>query len=199
MSQNKTTIYALLLILFIAIFTSYSKAQPDIKGDNHIGLRASYLNFPSEMSVISAGPSFHWQISDRLVLNYHLQFGADDQDNFYLRSYLGGGGAVLLAASAIEDDEWGAAKGLLAILALAVPEGIGYTAEIADDVYLVPYINPLGFQLSSEEFFSGETGVRVRFNYDNWNLMPYISGEVLYEDPALKGIGAGLSVTFEVN
>lgn len=108
-----------------------------------------------------------------------MQFGGDERGKFHVHSYLGGATSFFLALWALEEQKDEGLKSLGAVLSLIVPEGVAYNAEIGDDTYLEPYVNPLGLHIASNQYFSGEFGTRVRLKAGKWNIMPFIGGEVL--------------------
>lgn len=193
-----------LTILMVFVFCWMGHAQE--AKYSHIGLRGSYIEWEGEKFMYSLGPTVHIYLSDHLVLNYHIQFGGNHQDNFHVHSYLGGATSVFLALSGLEDEAQDRELKLLgALIAAFIPEGVGYTAKLMDNVYLTPYVNPLGFHISSDAYFSGEVGGRLEFRMNRFNLAPYLSGEVLAgqdlegTQDLIKGLGAGVSLSYRIN
>lgn len=188
------------MLFFIIIGMAWqTKAQPALKDYQHLGIRTNYTSFEDHPSFYGIGPAFHVNVTNRLVLNYHLQFGGDENGKFHVHSYLGGAGSVLLALWGLAEPKDEGLKYFGAILSLLVPEGVGYSAKVTDNVYLVPYANPLGFHVASEEHFSGEFGARLRWQMGNVNIMPFLGSEVLYEPNSPVGFSGGLTISFQMN
>lgn len=189
--------FTLLLILMFLMRPAFS--QPNLEGYNHLGIRGNYTEFNNQASFYGVGLAYHVNVSNRLTLNYHLQFGEDEHNKFHVHSYLGGAGSVLLGISAIGDGEWGGVKALGALFSLIVPEGLAYNAELVRDVYLQPYVNPLGFHLGSEQHFSGEFGSRVRIQLGKLNIMPFLGSEYFYTETVPFGLSCGVTFSYQMS
>ncbi len=194
------------LLILVLVLTLPLIGQAQKVNFSQIGLRASYIDWEGKKFMYGIGPTVHIYLGDHIVLNYHIQFGADHHKNFHVHSYLGGATSIFLALSGLEDDAKKRELKLFgALIAAFIPEGIGYTAKITDNVYLTPYINPLGFHIASNAHFSGELGGRLEYRMGRFSLAPYLTGEVMTARDMERigdlttGLGAGVSLTYQVN
>ncbi|MFB6306623.1 MAG: hypothetical protein ABEH43_06495, partial [Flavobacteriales bacterium] len=90
-----------LAVVLLSVFNKNTTAQS--KNEVWLGARGSNVNLPGKRFL--QGYGIQWQIfvGNEIDLNYHLTFGADDEGNFHLHSYMGGAGSVLLFASGLGD------------------------------------------------------------------------------------------------
>lgn len=189
--------------MLLSILSKDTLAQGNSEGgerSNYLGIRGSYAEFGRTGTMTAFGPTLHLYVSDRVMLNYHLQFGTDQKGKFHMHSYLGGAGAVLLTVSALGDgsDTRSSLKYIGALVSLFVPEGVGYNVPFSENVLMTPYVNPLGYHIASNSAFSGEAGLRFQFRMGKFNLAPYAGLEVLYAKNIPSGLGFGLELNYDV-
>lgn len=176
-----------------------SKAQPPLEGHQYLGVRGSFTYFEEQPNFYGVGPAFRFNITNRLSLNYHLQFGEDSRNKFHVHSYLGGATSVFLFAEGLSNPKNRELSYLGAIIALVIPEGISYNAELSDHLYLEPTLNPAGFHLASEQDLSAEVGMRLRFRLGRINITPFLGAEVLYRSAVPVGYTNGLMITYTIS
>lgn len=175
------------------------QAQPPLEDHQYLGVRGSYTYFEEQPNFYGVGPAFRVNITNRLALNYHLQFGADSRNKFHVHSYLGGATAFYLFAKGLSEPKNRELNYLGSLLALFVPEGLSYNAKLGDHLYLEPTLNPLGFHIASEQDLSAEVGMRLRFRLGKINITPFLGSEVLYRKAVPVGFTNGLSITYRIS
>lgn len=188
-----------LIAMALTFFGKVSMAQPSLDGFQYLGVRSNYTHFEGHLDFYGVGPAFKVNLTNRLALNYHLQFGEDSRNKFHVHSYLGGATSFFLFVNGLTEPKNRELSYLGSILALLVPEGLSYNAKLGNDLFLEPTLNPLGFHIASEQNLSGEVGARLRFRLGKLNVSPFLGAEVLYLPAVPVGYSTGLSITYRIS
>ncbi|MFB6258626.1 MAG: hypothetical protein ABEH38_08020 [Flavobacteriales bacterium] len=198
-----------LFLSILCLASLLSMAEPgnaQEKKTGWLGIRGSRLGFSKGEVVQNYGLEVRYYVADNVALNYSLTFGADEDQQFYMHSYLGGGGAGVLAASAVVDSSESRTglKLIGALLSLAVPEGVTLVQPLSDRISIAPYIEPLGFDiynghLAIDLFVSGKVGARFKCYINNKLVVqPYGGISTLYHKGLPLASEFGLTLSYKV-
>lgn len=142
----------------ILTFVFSSKAQ-FYSDDYFISIKTCQNKIQNNGFFMSGGIEAQYFISDRFSLNSNFQFGKD-----YFHIPLGIIPAVIFSLGG-KSDSGGCNESSLFLLA----EGVSYHQQIAPEVSVSPYINPLaldyvwGRKLKYNTYISGSAGIKLNF------------------------------------
>ncbi len=151
------------------------------------------------------GVCFEIFVTGNLSLNYNFVFGSRQGVPYGFTNAGFAGGLYcfgsLLDASATdnsddENDNQFAGAALAGLLVAAVPEGVSYHIPAGHDMWLVPYINPLGYTFTEDGgTMASGVGVKIKQNIGNtFFVSPNFGIKYLYSFGTVEynaGIGVG--------
>lgn len=186
-------IYTLLLLSFLST-QSFSQSEGSFQLEAMT--EGSYFWQHDDFSITTGVGLNIWPI-EYIGLNYEFQIGYDSRYNFTFNT---GWGQVLCGFlfSEFSGSGFGEALGVVAILALACPEGVTFAINPGDELVFMPYLIPLEAQYlhgDGKRFrCSGEVGLKIHYNLGNgMGIRPKLGIRYLYSKYKL-GIEVGLGV-----
>lgn len=146
---------------------------------------------------ITTGFGVNYWFTDHIAINYELQLGYDHPYGFTLNTGWGQVAAGFLL------DEFGGNTvgdivGIVAILAMIIPEGVTFALNPYDDLVFMPYLIPFEAHYLQHDLpqlrCAGEVGLKMHYRLgDSLALRPKIGVRYLYSKQRL-GIEVGIGM-----
>ncbi len=134
-------------------------------------------------------------INKNLSVDYTLS-GNFSQKNTFIHAPLGFVAGLALLSETRETDF--SSYDYLILLLMIIPEGVNYYIPMNDNINLVSYINPLGYDYFADDYsISSSLGAKLELlPLDNFSINPYAGLKLFYShNSASFGFETGLLVS----